>query len=424
MNKKKFGVLLTLGFLLLIVMVAPYMGEESKGCIKCHSGFKPFTIELVGPVEVLLDETFEISVVITNNEDNENSNDDDDDGFPYDVKDVTAELNLSSTDNLELLEGKYSLSGSNIAPGESSTLTWKFKAINPGKTIIICDVTATVYHKHSSDNPDSYIYTVESFEHIINVKSLPLHLSTYSITATAGEEKSFEIIITTDEDITELTFTPSLEIVPFVNLSFVEDDSNFTSLEKENYKILILEIYSKKGGFSGVLDVSWVNSTGTIENISISINILEKPSSGAESINWFSISGRLSGLLLLGLLIFSIVLGGFPPSVKKHLKKLGKKRVVLHCQVSYLIVAISIFHLSVLIAGPWGSNLKDKGLILGFISLGLFIGLGIHGVLQRKFIKRFRAKKWRWIHRFLTIGVIVMLLIHAIMIGTEFSFLR
>lgn len=328
---KNIIVLFIVGLVLLFTFISPNSGQYPYGCLECHSGFQPFTVELVSPVEIPVGETFEISVIITNNDNNLNNGDDDEDGFPYDIKQLGAELNLYNSTNLALSEGDYFQTGPDLIPGKSFTFFWILKAIDPGLVDVICEVNGTIFYDHETDDPDSFNYTVETMKQIIDVKPLSLHLSTYSIMTYINEERHHEVVLTADEDITDLRFIVSEEIQSYVNLTFPlqNQNSNLTSLIGGEWLLLNLTINSSKE-VSGALMISWVNSTEISQNLNLSIRILKKPISGTESLNWFKTSGQISGISLLGLFITSIFLGGNPPRVKRIIQKLGRQRIKLH----------------------------------------------------------------------------------------------
>jgi len=424
MNSKTLLILLAVGLILSTVLLAPHSGERSEGCVSCHSGWEIFPVRLQGPAEMPVDEEFEVSVVVSNPEDNGDPDDNDDDGFPYEVKDIEAELNLSGAPNVEIVGDNLTLSAPDLKPGESTTLIWHLRALSPGEANITASVKGTAYHKHNSNNPDSYDYTVGPLELTIMVKALPVRLSSYHISANAGENRSFEVILTTNESISNLTFTPSPEISPYLNLSVINGTLLNGTLEKGGWIIFRLALNSPKE-IHGSLLFSWVNSTNTRQNLTLSVDIISRQSFDTGGINWLSLSGRISGIAIIVLLGVSIVLGGFPPQIKKYLKKLGKKRIDLHCQVSYLIIGVTIFHAAVLLVGPWGHRLLHPQMIMGYISTALMIFLGIHGAMPVKFTNTpLGGKKWRSTHKLITIGVLVTGLIHGIMLGTDLAFLR
>lgn len=423
-----------IGVLFLITM-APLPAERDEGCSRCHSGIDVFHTDLLGPAEVPTDVEFEVSLVITNPEDNGDDGDDDDDGHPYTVIDLQAELDLSLAPGVVLVSGNLTRQGPDVASGNTVAIVWNLMANGSGEVRIRCNVSGTVYYDHSSGADDKHNYGFGPIEHIIIVKPLPIRLSGYSLSAIAGDDRSFEVLVTTNERLENLTFTPSSELIPFINLTIVNESGSVTPaneidgmvLEPDEWLILQANITSADSAIEGAITISWTNESGSNQDINLTLVILERTAESGLGINWFSVSGQISGIFLIILFTASVILGGFPSRVRKIFKDRGiraRRRVELHCQVSYIIIALTIFHMLVLMAGPWGERLLDSGLVLGYIALGMMTGLGVHGAFQMKFIRIFGFKIWKRTHQILTIGVLIIALIHAVSIGTHFEFFR
>lgn len=387
-------------------------------------------MELLGPLEVPAGESFEISLIITNAGNNDESDDDDDDGYPHELRNIWAELDLASSPNLELVEGSSpTVKVPDIGSGKSHTVIWTFLAQQPGEAVISCEVNATVHYKHSSSNPDTYDYRVGPIEHSLEVKTLPLRLSSYALSTMAGEERTHEVALSTLEPITNLTFIISSAIRPFLTLSFPGSGQNGTpeNLSEGGLLLLDVHLFSETEPAEGAITISWVNFSGVEQDLNLSVSIVQEPTMVEETLNWFSLSGQVSGILLLGLFLASVVLGGFPGMAKRYFRKIGftaKKRVDLHCNISYFIIGITLFHMLVLLAGPWGNSKFEGPLILGYVGLCMFIALGVHGRYQKQFIKKLGFKAWIWGHRLLTMGILLLALIHALRIGTHFDMFR
>lgn len=420
--------------LLSMLLLAPIgTGEEDEACESCHSGFTIFPTELIGPLEVPVGVEFEMSLILTNPKNNDYSGDDNDDAYPHDLIKISAELNLSGSPNLRLNTGSLAIETSKVSSGAGRTIIWSLIASGPGLATISCDVTATAYYDHTSDDPDAYSYIVRPIDHILDVKPLPIRLSSYSLSTMTGQEREYEVVLSTTEPITDLSLSVSDEMIEFTNLTFpgldngTEDGLFPMALNDGEFLQFDLFLYSQYEGAEGALTITWVNFSGMRQSINLSISIIQPPTALEESINWFTILGQISGILLLGFFITSVLLGGFPTRTKSLFKKIGFKagnRIQLHCTVSYFIIGLVLVHMLFLLMGPWGDSKFDGPVVLGYAGLFLFIALGVHGRFQRILIKKFGFKVWIWTHRFLTIGILILGLIHAFKIGTHFSFLR
>jgi len=431
MNHRTTFIGLTAVLIVLATIITPFPGEESDGCVRCHSGFEVFPVEFVTPNEVPIGEFFEVSLVITSLSNNEDSGDDDDDGYPHELRDIVVELNMDDSPNLELVNGTTRMEPPDVSSGSSRTLIWLFKAQEAGDEVLRVEVTATVYYKHSSNNPDTHRYQVAPPARMIRARPLPIRLSSYSLTAMAGNERIHEVILSAKEPITDLGFELTDEVRLYTELTFPDANDSLLvppfDLEEGDWLFMKLVLFSADKGADGSLKISWTNFSGVGQSINLTISIIKEPDVAGNTINWFSVSGQVSGILLLGFFIASVTLGGFPNHAKAFFRSRGltsKKRVDLHCNVSYFIIALTLFHMLVLLAGPWRDSMFGQGINNGYVGLSLFVLLGFHGRYQRNLIKKWGFKNWIWGHRFLTLGILLIGLIHAYRIGTHFEIFR
>lgn len=412
-----------------ITMVGPIISEDSDGCVECHSGFNVFPTELVAPTDVPTGEEFELALAISNPGNNEKTGDDDDDGYPHDLRDIEAELDLTDAPNLELVEGDLSIHGEDIDSGDEGALIWRIRSVGSGEGTVSCTVSATAYYKHNSNNPDTHRYTIGPLGRTITVKPLPVRLSTYSLSAREGKEATHEVLLTAKEPITNITITPSTGIQSFIELDYPQMTGNVPPRElgEGDWLLMHMTLYSPDGGAEGVVSFNWTNFTGEEQFLNLSVVIIQESSVNTVSINWFSLSGQVSGFLLLFLFASSVIFGGFPNHLKRRFMKIGfnaKRRIDFHCQISYLIIGLVLFHMLVLLAGPWWNSKFELGVILGYVGLALFLALGLHGHFQRPLIRKFGYKVWLWGHRGLTLAILILALIHAVRIGTHFEIFR
>ncbi|UCE72886.1 MAG: hypothetical protein JSV56_07570, partial [Methanomassiliicoccales archaeon] len=98
------------------------------------------------------------------------------------------------------------------------------------------------------------------------------------------------------------------------------------------------------------------------------------------------------------------------------------KRIKWHCRTSFFLLLISFAHGIMLPFSPHAA--AQRGLAPGtsaFIVLGI---LGYIGWQQVPLKKKLGAKRWRMIHLILTILVVIIVIAHAVMDGTDFAWLR
>ncbi len=135
--------------------------------------------------------------------------------------------------------------------------------------------------------------------------------------------------------------------------------------------------------------------------------------------------GRFTGFLLLALLALSIVTGGCGRRMKRFAARFfptAAARVRVHCFLSYLMVALAIYHAIVLLAGVWAGT--TRGLASGLTATVAIFFLGLTGSFHTQLLDRLGRDRWRALHLFLTVLVIAVVIEHAVLNGTDLAFLR
>ncbi len=419
-----FGRVVLISLVIVAILTVPAIGSNrSDGCAHCHAGFEPFEVAVTGPAEVPTGSTFEITATVINNRNNDRTDDDDDDGFPYDVLDIQASIDLSTGLSLPA-DDDGGRDTADLSSGNSATLTWTVVADEAGPGEVTVDIEGTVYYEHSSGAPDQYDYTItDSLQ--IEIIDVPLKLSFYSINLVEGQARSYDLVLTSNETLENMVLTPSSSIADFIEITSSETDwqDGFDVLPANSSRIVTISVDGRKE-ISGTIGLVWTSNTSGIGQLNLTITIIGKAEAAGSSVDFFRLAGRASGMVLFGLAFVSIVLGGFPPQVRKRLRKMGAKRIRWHCNISYLILALSIFHAMVLLAGPFGSQPFAGGMRPGWFALIAVTLLAVNGALMKPFIRKLGRRTWRWMHIICSVVFIVTMIVHAVRIGTEFAFLR
>ena len=168
---------------------------------------------------------------------------------------------------------------------------------------------------------------------------------------------------------------------------------------------------------NGRIDIAWENETGFRDSTFIMVDIMATrvvpapPGSGT-----LRVTGRLTGMLSLGLLITSIVLGA--------VKAGGTRRVRIHCAISWFIVGLALYHGLMLVWGPYSRVMWGNFLVLGYASAAVMGVSGANGLLQGWMSRKTGHKTWLWMHRITLVLAVVLVMIHALAIGTDFSAIR
>lgn len=134
---------------------------------------------------------------------------------------------------------------------------------------------------------------------------------------------------------------------------------------------------------------------------------------------------RVFGLLSFLLLVISVGLAGLIKPVSTRVEKIiggAAKRVKWHCRVSSIMIIFSLIHGIMLPYSPHASSLR--GLVPGTLAFTLFGILGYIGWQQKPLKKRWGIETWRRLHLVLTIAVVVIVLVHALLDGSDFAWLR
>ncbi len=408
-------VLLTV-VLMLLVTFSSEADPEDEDCAECHGRFTPPTIVAQGPSEVPVDEPFEVSIVIFNHEAR---------GIHYDLRDIEASISIPDNSSVILASGENGTkTPDNIPRADTGTVMWSLISNETGPAEVEFEMAGIAYYKHDSNSPDEALYrreTTLAFE----VKDIGISLTDYSLTAFEGDALSRDITLTTTYNITNVTFTTSSSLIDVVTISSEEPgwSDGFPTIPANGTRTFTITV-SSGSPVDGSILVSWDDSHGEMRQINITVSVLDKPEKSEAEIDYLRWAGRISGMIEIPLAAFVIVLGGFPPQVKPWLKKLGRKRITYHCNVSYLILAIALFHLAVLLGGPFAGVLFSTGMVWGFLALAFLITLAINGAAMKPLIKRLGRKYWIRMHQISSIGFVVSMAIHAYMLGTEFAFLR
>ena len=143
------------------------------------------------------------------------------------------------------------------------------------------------------------------------------------------------------------------------------------------------------------------------------------------------LTGRFLGFLCLATLVALAPTGGFLKRYRKRLNKFfggGKKRMNFHCYLSYFLLLLVILHAMVLMYTHYRDVrlgafflMAQPGypsINIGFWAFVLMSVVGILGILQKKVTKLIGGKNWRRAHGWLTWLSILMVVVHALWIGT------
>lgn len=134
---------------------------------------------------------------------------------------------------------------------------------------------------------------------------------------------------------------------------------------------------------------------------------------------------RVTGMLSLVVLLISIALSGLLAPIRTKVEGIlggSGKRIKWHCRISFGLILLSFIHGILLPFSPHASHLR--GLALGSSAFVVLGALGFVGLYQKLLIDRWGAKNWSRLHLMLTILAVIIVIVHAVLDGTDFAWLR
>ena len=181
-----------------------------------------------------------------------------------------------------------------------------------------------------------------------------------------------------------------------------------------------------KGDVSGNITVSWY-SNGSMHALSIPISVLPERSSDAGWDLYHEI-GKYTGIASMLLLIIGYFTGG-TGFLRKMVDRLfggASKRIQFHCAMSYEVLLLALFHLAVLFYGPFRGfdRIVSWQSSLGVLAMLLMFVIALNGILQRPLVNSIGGANWRRIHTWGSYLATCLVVLHALMIGSHFYWLR
>lgn len=156
-------------------------------------------------------------------------------------------------------------------------------------------------------------------------------------------------------------------------------------------------------------------TTPEVQDVNLGVNPIILMRSYAFILGWAS----------AGLLPFAIVLGGtFGRGSIQWLNNLlgARRRVLWHNAASYGLLIVALLHMGAFLFEP--TREWTKGLLFGGLALASLTGLAFTGTMQRSMVKRYGFSAWRFVHLSLAILMVLFVLLHLTVDGTDLQFVR
>ena len=404
-------------------VVSTFLPPAQEGeCDECHDGFKPFEIVLDHPSEVPTGRPFEFKVHMINDGNHEVRD-------PHAILDIQASTGLTFEGAVEG-EGSYDISGA-VPRGGTSDHSYDFPMGTVSAVIILSGNSGILGRNDidlrvTSDDGGSWDSdgTGVAEEVALSREDMIDH----------GLE-GYRLTVTHSNGLRSIDYTISIEYIygviggisPLEGPTIMPGDSyTFTwdlNSDQKGDNALVVEVggsvYYEHSG-------SQPDSETYEETISTDIvvgddYVYSAPDIGVSFVRGMWFVGRVLGLLTAVSFIASALLGGILKPLKPWLDRKIKNREQWHCTASYVAIFSSLVHLTVMYTGIYRGTWA--GLYLGGGTFLLMALVALTGSFRRFIETTGFAPYWGRVHRYLTIGVIISLLIHILYNGSTFSFL-
>jgi len=392
-------------------MVSPFVAPYGERCTTCHSGpnpssgyiFKMPRLELDYPVAAPFNTTISVTVRVVH-------------PGNYDLRAPRATVTVSGPGGLMPDEPATKPLVEVGSSGGSASSRWNLLTGGSNGTLFISarlNFTAHFRHIGTHQNDESPYVLMRSGQ--VSVRPVVIFATSGEvILRTDGTDQTtgFQLITYSEAHNVSLTTSSNLkgtiELAPAFIRSLASGQQQFISINLEDISGEVN---------NGRIDIAWENATGTRDASFVTVRFLGPQSSPPAAGNSpLRLMGRITGLLSLGLLISSLALG--------IVKWGGKRRVRVHCAISWFIVGLSVYHGVMLVLGPYSRQIWGDFVLLGYVSAAVMGVSGVNGLAQSWMSRVAGYTAWQWTHRITIILAVVLVLIHGIYLGTDFAFLR
>lgn len=402
-----------------------YQSQEGE-CEECHSEFEAFRITPDGPREVPEDYAFEYRVIIRNT-------------WKHKVEDLKATIDLSNCQGVHLdIEGTppySSTTDDSVNMGSSDTHSFPVEEGAMSASIILEGSGGLV----SLSDINLRVMGAKGGSWTSSGPGLDEEITLSMADLKEGGTGDYTAIVEHVRGVLSISYT--LTIVVEYPQHPMTDTQEGPDLDRDDSHTFIWELRSDSKGTNTVkIEVtgtayhdhdeeenpdSYIYTFNKESEIEVGTEyVYSKPTETVSTAEALWLSGRVLGFLNAFALIIAIGFSGIVKPIRKRLdNKLGsKRRIKLHCIISFIIIVITLVHVAVLYSGLYAGT--SRGLVTGGLPLAFMFLLALSGVFQKQISKRFGGKNWRKGHLFLTILVVLLVCEHAFLEGTDLAFLR
>jgi hypothetical protein len=389
--------------LILSLSLASGFLTSQNPCSECHQNisencrFNPTSSSAVLPTQLS-----ETSTLITLPIDISGSGSNSD----YRIRDLTVTLTSAN--------GKINIQNSeqtwnNLYPGGKIFFTSTISGVQESKDTLIFELSAWNTH-HASTFSDSYTYDVDISLGGSNSQQPAVEPSTRSLYLT---EKLATLQLFIQRDIQNLIISSSNYIAL--------DPNNIETLHEGDVVDITITVASENK-LEENLTITWSETTGN-QLLQLFVSYVPPP---PEEVNYYSLAGRILGIISFSLLVVSIVFSGINRRIRSHVDRVinPQKRIRIHCLISWILLILSITHGLLLLLGPYADFLAKPEIILGYLTAVSMFLVSVNGSFRNYILKKIGSNLWRKTHGYYSHIALILCIIHACLIGTEFEIIR
>jgi hypothetical protein len=405
--------LIPLAAMVLLLLTPAATARSPNTCVECHSDYYQYVDILQDDPEtsfpdiISLGETAEVVAVVKNYCSTREYS-----------ELATVSANLVSLNGYNRVEGDARQTRKDVGRG-TVQFTWTVTCLSEKADVLM--ITADALNDHE-DTPLRDEYSI-----LVNA---PLSLSSTSVEVASGG--TFLLDIRANRDISQLSLAPQGGLVDRVTVT----PSSRSSISSG--QVVTVTITSTgSGGASGEILLSWTDGDGGEDSFSLRTELFGEGKGGSGTGGTQRLMGRIIGWASTVLLVFSIVLGGYPGRFKRAMTRMlgnARRRVYIHCLVSFEIVLLTVLHAVILMLGHWeflmwadsvlvADPSQSSGIYidLGTAALGLMAVVGLQGYYQKQLCRVMGGRVWRYTHLIVSLAALALVLTHAFTVGSTFS---
>jgi hypothetical protein len=403
-----------------------HLSKIDEECVDCHSEYEAFEVIIDSPSEVPENFDFEYKVIVRNNEEHE-------------VQDLRAFIDLSEAEFLEtdLVGGEPYHEEISDSVGVFETATFSFPvAIGATGALVVLDgedgiiglndLDMTVEGPNGSDGSAN-----SGADEAVSINAREIRSWGYG---------DYFVNVVWFVGNPSISFTLTIDVEYSADQIYMEGPN---LAEGEDYTFIIPFTSTQKGDNTITVEVRgtayhdhededpiFVDSEDAqveeTSNLKVGSKLVyNAPSDDERSSFNVLLYERVLGLLSALILIISIGFSGLLKPVSSRLEKLvggASQRTKWHCRVSQVLLLLALIHGMLLAVSPHSATLR--GLLLGtpaFIIMGF---LGYIGWKQNILRPQWGNKMWKKVHLIFTILLIILVILHALLDGSDFAWLR